>query len=56
MRADAEGDAFVAGAEGHDFGGVHPGDGEDAPGEDVEEEEAEGDEDPLGLFDMGDWS
>ncbi len=45
----AESDAFVAGAEGHYFRGVHPGDGEDAEGEGVEEEEGEGDEEPLGL-------
>ena len=50
MGADAEGDALVARAQRHDFRGVHPGYGQDAPGEDVEEEEAEGDEDPLGLL------
>ena len=47
VGADAEGDALVARAEGHDFGGVHPADGEDTPGEDVEEEEGECYEDPI---------
>lgn len=46
VRAHAQGDAFVTCAERHDFGGVHPAHGQDAPGEDVEEEEGEGDEDP----------
>ena len=49
MGGGAEGDALVAGAEGHYFGSVHPGDGEDAEGEGVEEEEGEEDEEPLGL-------
>ena len=49
MEGDAESNTFAAGAEGHYFGGVHPGDGEDAEGETVEEEEGEGDENPLGL-------
>ena len=48
MRADAKRDALVACAQGHDFRGVHPADGQDAEGEDVEEEEGEGYEDPLG--------
>ena len=48
VTGNAKGDTFVAGAEGHDLGGVHPGDWEDAEGEEVEEEEAECYEDPLG--------
>ena len=48
VGAHTQGDALVAGAEGHDFRGIHPRDGEDTEGEDVEEEEAESDEDPVG--------
>ena len=48
VACDAEGDTFVASAQGHDLGGVHPGNRQDAEGEDVEEEEAECYEDPLG--------
>ena len=48
VACHAKGDAFVASAERHDLGGVHPGDREDAEGEEVEEEEAECYEDPLG--------
>lgn len=47
VGADADGDALVAGAQGHDLAGVHPRDGQDAPGEDVEEQKARGDEDPV---------
>lgn len=49
MAADTQCHTFVSGAERHDFGRVHPADGQDTPGEDVEEEEAEGYEDPLCL-------
>ena len=48
MSRDTEGDAFVASAQGHDLGGVHPGDREDAKREEVEKEEAKCHEDPLG--------
>lgn len=47
VGADTDGDTFVASSKRHDFRGVHPGDRQDTPGEDVEEEEAEGDKDPL---------
>lgn len=47
VGGDAESDTLVTRAEGHDFGSVHPGDGQDTEGEDVEENEAESDEDPL---------
>ncbi|KAG8533114.1 uncharacterized protein KY384_001897 [Bacidia gigantensis] len=47
MAADAERNALVASAERHDLRGVHPGDGQNTPGEDVEEDEAEGYEYPL---------
>ena len=49
MRTDAQGDTLVAGAKRHDLRGVHPADGEDTPGEDVEEEEGEGYEYPTRL-------
>ena len=49
VRTDAQGDTFVAGAKRHDLGSVHPADGEDTPGEDVEEEEGEGYEYPSCL-------
>ena len=41
MRTDTKSDTFVAGSKGHNLGGVHPADGQDTPGEDVEEEEGE---------------
>ena len=47
VGAYAEGDTLVARAKGHDLGGVHPADRENAPGEDVEEEEGECYEDPI---------
>ena len=50
MRADPQGDALVTCAERHDFRGVHPGDVQNSPGNDVEEEEAEGDKNPLRLL------
>ncbi len=31
VRTDTEGDTLVTCAEGHDLGGVHPGDGQDTP-------------------------
>lgn len=49
VGADAERDPLVAGAERHDFRGVHPAHGQDTPREDVEEEEGEGYKDPVGL-------
>lgn len=50
VGADTNGDTFVAGSKRHDFRSVHPGDGQDPPGEDVKEEEAKGYKDPLGLY------
>ena len=49
MGTDTEGDTLVAGAKRHDLRSVHPGDGENAPGENVEKEEGEGHEDPIRL-------
>lgn len=39
VGTDADGDALVARAQRHDLRRVHPAHGQDAPGEDVEEEE-----------------
>lgn len=50
MATDADGYALVAGAQWHNLGGVHPADRKNAPGKDVEEDEAESDEDPIGRF------
>ena len=51
MEAHAHGNAFVARALWHYFRGVHPADRQYAEGEEVEEEESEGYEEPQGLMD-----
>ena len=50
METHAHGNAFVACALWHYFGGVHPADRQYAEGEEVEEEESEGYEEPQGLM------
>lgn len=51
METHAHGNAFVAGTLWHYFRGVHPADRQYAEGEEVEEEESEGYEEPQGLMD-----
>lgn len=50
VGADTHGDTLVPSAKWHDFRSVHPADGKNAPGENVEEEESEGHEGPLSLI------
>ena len=50
METHAHGNAFVARALWHYFRGVHPADRQYAEGEEVEEEESEGYEEPQSLM------
>ena len=56
VESDSEGDAFIARALRHNFGGVHPANGEDAKWEDVKEEEGESHEGPKSLVNGTDFS
>ena len=52
METHAHGNAFNARALWHYFRGVHPADRQYAEGEEVDEEESEGYEEPRGLMDV----